>query len=70
MAQLPAVGVHELYGSTEAGIVTNLRPVDQHRKPGSVGQPWYLTSVRVVDDSRPGGRARRDRASCSAARRT
>ena len=49
MSQLPAVGVHELYGSTEAGIVTNLRPVDQHRKPGSVGQPWYLTSVRVVD---------------------
>ena len=51
MATFPDVGVHELYGSTEAGIVTNLRPVDQHRKPGSVGHPWYLTELRVVDDA-------------------
>ena len=50
MATFPDVGVHELYGSTEAGIVTNLRPVDQHRKPGSVGHPWFLTELRVVDD--------------------
>ncbi len=46
----PGVGVHELYGSTESGIITNLRPVDMLRKPGSVGQPWYMTEVRVVDD--------------------
>lgn len=45
----PGVGVHELYGSTESGIITNLRPVDMLRKPGSVGQPWYMTEVRVVD---------------------
>ena len=51
MSTFPDVGVHELYGSTEAGIVTNLRPVDQRRKPGSVGHPWYLTEVRVVDDA-------------------
>jgi Acyl-CoA synthetases (AMP-forming)/AMP-acid ligases II len=44
----PNVGVHELYGSTEAGIVSNLRPVDMHRKPGSVGQPWFMTEIRVV----------------------
>jgi len=44
----PNVGVHELYGSTEAGIVSNLRPVDMHRKPGSVGQPWYMTETRVI----------------------
>lgn len=47
----PGVGVHELYGSTESGIITNLRPVDMLRKPGSVGQPWYLTEVRVIDDN-------------------
>src|SRR5690606_354587 len=46
----PGVGVHELYGSTESGIITNLRPVDMLRKPGSVGQPWYMTEVRAVDD--------------------
>ncbi len=46
----PGVGVHELYGSTEGGIITNLRPADARRKAGSVGHPWYLTEVRVVDD--------------------
>ncbi|MFC5816667.1 class I adenylate-forming enzyme family protein [Nonomuraea harbinensis] len=51
METFPACGVHELYGSTEAGIVTNLRPVDQHRKPGSVGHAWYMTELRVVDPS-------------------
>ncbi len=50
MAEFPDCGVHELYGSTEGGIVTNLRPVDQRRKPGSVGHPWYMTEIRVVDD--------------------
>jgi long-chain acyl-CoA synthetase len=44
------VDIHELYGSTEGGIVTNLRPQDAARKAGSVGHPWYLTEVRVVDD--------------------
>jgi long-chain acyl-CoA synthetase len=48
MEAFPHVGVHELYGSTESGIITNLRPADMRRKPGSVGQPWYLTEVRVV----------------------
>lgn len=46
----PGVGVHELYGSTEAGIVSNCRPSDVLRKPGSVGPPWFMTEVRVVDD--------------------
>ncbi|PVG80800.1 AMP-dependent synthetase [Nocardioides gansuensis] len=50
MESFPRCGVHELYGSTEAGIVTNLRPADMRRKPGSVGHPWHMTEVRVVDD--------------------
>ncbi|WP_370614808.1 class I adenylate-forming enzyme family protein [Mumia sp. Pv 4-285] len=48
METFPGVAVHELYGSTESGIITNLRPVDMARKPGSVGQPWYMTEIRVV----------------------
>lgn len=52
MSAFPGVGVHELYGSTEAGIVTNLRPVDMRSRPGSVGHPWFMTEVRVV---RPDG---------------
>ncbi|GGT16874.1 class I adenylate-forming enzyme family protein [Nonomuraea spiralis] len=47
---LPGTGVHELYGSTEAGIVTNLRPADARRKAGSVGHPWFMTEVRLVGD--------------------
>lgn len=41
----------ECYGSTEAGIVSNLAPEDQLRKPGSVGRPFPLTSVRILDEA-------------------
>lgn len=51
MSEFPQCGIHELYGSTEGGIITNLRPVDQHRKPGSVGHAWFMTELRVVDDA-------------------
>ena len=50
MSEFPQCGIHELYGSTEGGIITNLRPADQDRKPGSVGHPWFLTEIKVVDD--------------------
>lgn len=46
----PQVGVYELYGSTEASVVTVLRPVDALRKIGSVGHAWFMTEVRVVDE--------------------
>ena len=42
--------LHETYGSTEAGIVTNLRPADQLRKKACVGQPIAGTLVKVLDD--------------------
>lgn len=45
----PHAGLHELYGSTEAGIISNCRPADVLNKPGSVGTPWFMTEVRVVD---------------------
>jgi long-chain acyl-CoA synthetase len=38
------------YGATEAGIITRLRPEDQLRKPGSVGQPFPGVSVRLFGD--------------------
>ena len=46
---LPQVGLHELYGSTEASIVTNLRPADQLRKQRCVGPPWFMTEIRLLD---------------------
>ena len=42
--------LHELYGCTEAGVSTNLRPVDQLRKQQCVGLPMPCTQVRLLDD--------------------
>ena len=39
--------LHETYGSTEAGIVSNLRPPDQLRKIQCVGQPFPCTEVEL-----------------------
>ena len=41
--------LHETYGSTEGGIVTNLRPPDQLRKEQCVGLPFPCTEVRLLD---------------------
>lgn len=43
--------LHETYGSTEAGIVTNLRPRDQLRKEKCVGPAFVETVVKLVDDA-------------------
>jgi acyl-CoA synthetase (AMP-forming)/AMP-acid ligase II len=39
--------LHETYGSTEGGIVTNIRPSDLLRKPGSVGHPFPNVEVEL-----------------------
>lgn len=39
--------LHERYGSTEASIVTNLRPVDQLRKTACVGTPFASVEVEI-----------------------
>lgn len=43
--------LHETYGSTEGGIVTNLRPKDQLSKIQSVGLPFTCTGVRLLDEN-------------------
>lgn len=40
---------HETYGSTEAGIVTNIRPPDQLRKTQSVGLPFPGNIIELRD---------------------
>jgi fatty-acyl-CoA synthase len=40
-----------LYGSTEAGPVSVLRPPDVPRKPETVGRPYLDVEVRLVDDN-------------------
>jgi acyl-CoA synthetase (AMP-forming)/AMP-acid ligase II len=41
----------EVYGSTELGVDTVLRPEDQLRKPGSCGRPYGHIELKVVDDA-------------------
>lgn len=47
----PGVELYEAYGSTEAGIVTILKPEDQLRKLGSIGFESLGTDfIRVLDE--------------------
>jgi long-chain acyl-CoA synthetase len=43
--------LHETYGSTEAGIVTNIRPADQLRKQNSCGTPFPLMEIELRDEA-------------------
>jgi len=46
----PPESLFEVYGSTELGVNTILRPEDQMRKPGSCGREAPLVEVRLYDD--------------------
>ncbi len=47
--------LYEVYGSTELGVDTVLKPADQLRKPGSCGRPYGGIELKVVtDDGRDG----------------
>jgi acyl-CoA synthetase (AMP-forming)/AMP-acid ligase II len=50
MAHLPNAGLHEFYGATEVGLITNLRPEDQQRKTRCVGKPVPGMLVELRDD--------------------
>lgn len=50
MAFFPGVELYEAYGSTEAGIVTILKPEDQLRKLGTIGYESLGTDfVKILD---------------------
>jgi len=44
-------GLHEFYGSTEAAVISNLRPEDQLRKIRSVGPALYLAEFKILDNN-------------------
>ncbi|MGZ6911058.1 MAG: AMP-binding protein [Acidimicrobiia bacterium] len=50
IAKLGDEFLFEVYGSTEMGIITVLRPEDQLRKPGSCGKPYGGIEYRIVTD--------------------
>jgi len=41
--------IYEFYGLQESGILTQIKPRDKDRKPGSVGLPHLGADVRVID---------------------
>ena len=43
--------LHETYGSTEGGIVTNIRPDEQLSYPGSVGRPFPGIEIELRDEA-------------------
>jgi acyl-CoA synthetase (AMP-forming)/AMP-acid ligase II len=52
MAFFPGVELYEAYGSTEAGIVTVLKPEDQLRKLGSIGFESLGTDfIKILDEN-------------------
>ncbi len=46
----PPESLFEIYGSTELGVNTILRPEDQMRKPGSCGKESPMVEIRLYDD--------------------
>jgi acyl-CoA synthetase (AMP-forming)/AMP-acid ligase II len=42
--------LYEVYGSTELGIVTVMKPEDQLAKPGSCGKPYGGIEIKIVAD--------------------
>jgi acyl-CoA synthetase (AMP-forming)/AMP-acid ligase II len=49
-AKLGTTFLYEVYGSTELGVDTVMRPADQLRKPGSCGRPYGTIELRIVAD--------------------
>ena len=50
LADFPDDSLFEVYGSTELGVNTILRPEDQLRKPGSCGKPAPMVEIKLFDD--------------------
>jgi fatty-acyl-CoA synthase/long-chain acyl-CoA synthetase len=50
LRDFPEDSLFEVYGSTELGVNTVLRPEDQLRKPGSCGKPSPMVEVHLYDD--------------------
>jgi fatty-acyl-CoA synthase/long-chain acyl-CoA synthetase len=44
---LKGAELHEFYGATEAGVITNLQPRDQRRKTRCVGRPVFDTEIAI-----------------------
>ena len=50
VADFPPDSLWEVYGSTELGVNTIMRPEDQMRRPGSCGKEAPMVEIRLYDD--------------------
>jgi fatty-acyl-CoA synthase/long-chain acyl-CoA synthetase len=50
LADFPEDSLFEVYGSTELGVNTILRPEDQRRKKGSCGKPSPMVELALFDE--------------------
>ena len=50
LVDFPEDSLFEVYGSTELGVNTILRPEDQLRKPASCGKPAPMVEIKLFDD--------------------
>jgi fatty-acyl-CoA synthase/long-chain acyl-CoA synthetase len=50
VADFPPESLWEVYGSTELGVNTIMRPEDQLRKPGSCGKEAPMVEIRLYDE--------------------
>src|SRR5690606_18938370 len=51
LRDFPEDSLFEVYGSTELGVDTVLRPEDQRRKPGSCGRPAPGVEIALFDEN-------------------
>ncbi len=51
LSRFPKLSLFEVYGSTELGVNTVLRPEHQLSKPGSCGRPAPGVEIRLFDES-------------------
>jgi acyl-CoA synthetase (AMP-forming)/AMP-acid ligase II len=47
----PAVGLYQIYATTDAGLVSFLRPEDHAEMSQTTGRPVFNTESRIVDES-------------------
>ena len=53
MKEFPNAGLFEAYGSTEAGLVTLLKPEDQLKKLGSIGKECFgIDNIMLLDEDK------------------
>src|SRR5690606_11276923 len=50
--EFPEIVFADVYGGTEAGVVSVLKTPALRQKVGSAGPPWFMTEVKLLDKER------------------